>query len=65
MLVTTLAMVCPFEVPEKQALLEAPTPADRAAMLVALMQHGRARRPPPGMPPPAPPAKLRDDADER
>jgi hypothetical protein len=39
-LVTTLAMVCPFEVPEKQALLEAATPADRAAMLIALLQMG-------------------------
>ena len=39
-LVTTLAMVCPFEVPEKQALLEATTPADRAAMLIALLQMG-------------------------
>jgi hypothetical protein len=40
MLVLTLAMVCPFEVREKQALLEAPTPQDRAAMLVALLQMG-------------------------
>ncbi|SDB31497.1 LON peptidase substrate-binding domain-containing protein [Belnapia rosea] len=39
-LVLTLAMVCPFEVPEKQALLEAATPADRAAMLIALLQMG-------------------------
>jgi uncharacterized protein len=39
-LVTTLAMVCPFEVPEKQALLEAEAPADRAAMLIALLQMG-------------------------
>ncbi|MBL6081514.1 LON peptidase substrate-binding domain-containing protein [Belnapia sp. T18] len=39
-LVTTLAMICPFEVPEKQALLEAATPADRAAMLIALLQMG-------------------------
>jgi hypothetical protein len=42
MLVTTLAMVCPFEVPEKQALLEAPDAGSRAAMLVALMQMGAA-----------------------
>ncbi|MBL6456070.1 LON peptidase substrate-binding domain-containing protein [Belnapia sp. T6] len=40
MLVLTLAMVCPFEVPEKQALLEAATPSDRAAMLIALLQMG-------------------------
>lgn len=42
MLVTTLAMVCPFEVPEKQALLEAPDPCSRAAMLIALMRMGAA-----------------------
>ena len=45
MLVTTLCMVCPFDVREKQALLEAEGPAARAAMLVALMQmdsHGMA-----------------------
>jgi Lon protease-like protein len=38
MLVTTLAMVCPFETREKQALLEAPTPGERAQMLITLMQ---------------------------
>lgn len=37
-LVTTLAMLCPFEEPEKQALLEAPTAADRAADLLALLR---------------------------
>jgi len=45
MLVTTLSMVCPFDVREKQALLEAPGAAERAAMLIALMQmdsHGMA-----------------------
>ncbi|WP_237215388.1 LON peptidase substrate-binding domain-containing protein [Falsiroseomonas oryziterrae] len=45
MLVTTLCMVCPFDVREKQALLEAPGPQERAQMLVALMQmdaHGMA-----------------------
>ena len=40
LLVLTLAMVCPFEVREKQALLEAASPEDRAAMLVALLQMG-------------------------
>jgi hypothetical protein len=52
MLVTTLAMVCPFEVPEKQALLEAPDPGERARMLVALMRMGAAAnaRPPEGRP---------------
>ncbi len=37
-LVTTLAMLCPFEDAEKQALLEAPTNTDRAADLLALLR---------------------------
>ncbi|WP_426954103.1 LON peptidase substrate-binding domain-containing protein [Muricoccus radiodurans] len=37
-LVTTLAMVCPFDPREKQALLEAPTAAARSAMLISLLQ---------------------------
>jgi hypothetical protein len=37
-LVVTLSMVCPFEPAEKQALLEAATPADRAQTLLALLQ---------------------------
>ncbi len=37
-LVTTLSMVCPFDTMEKQALLEAETPASRAAVLLALLQ---------------------------
>lgn len=37
-LVTTLCMACPFEPAEKQALLEAPTPQDRAATLAALLE---------------------------
>jgi uncharacterized protein len=41
-LVVTLAMVCPFEPAEKQALLEAPTDPDRAATLLALLQMGAA-----------------------
>jgi hypothetical protein len=36
-LVITLCMACPFEPAEKQALLEADTPADRAAALLALL----------------------------
>ena len=40
MLVVTLGMVCPFEPAEKQALLEAPTNADQAAALLALLQMG-------------------------
>ncbi len=39
-LVITLAMACPFEAVEKQALLEAPTDADRASTLLALLQMG-------------------------
>jgi uncharacterized protein len=40
MLVTTLCMVCPFEPPEKQALLEAGTEAERGHALLALLQMG-------------------------
>jgi len=52
MLVTTLAMVCPFEVPEKQALLEAPDCCERARTLIALMRMGvaAATAPPEGRP---------------
>ena len=42
MLVITLAMICPFEPAEKQALLEAPTEAERASTLLALLQMGAA-----------------------
>lgn len=50
-LVVTLSMVCPFEPAEKQALLEAPTEADRAATLLALLQMGAAESDvPPGRP---------------
>lgn len=37
-LVVSLAMGCPFAPPEKQALLEAPTVADQAECLMALME---------------------------
>ncbi len=47
-LVVTLAMACPFEAVEKQALLEAPTDSERAATLLALLQMGAAG---PNMPP--------------
>ena len=47
-LVITLAMACPFEAVEKQALLEAPTEGDRAAALLALLQMGAAS---PDLPP--------------
>ncbi len=41
-LVVTLAMVCPFEPIEKQALLEAPNEAERAETLLALLRMGAA-----------------------
>ena len=37
-LVTSLAMVCPFEPNEKQALLEAPTLGERAELLTSLVE---------------------------
>ncbi|NNG03829.1 MAG: peptidase S16 [Inquilinus sp.] len=37
-LVTSLSMICPFEPTEKQALLEAPTLAARAEMMVSLVE---------------------------
>jgi Lon protease-like protein len=40
MLVVTLAMVCPFEPAEKQALLEVPTEGERVSALLALLQMG-------------------------
>ena len=39
-LVSTLAMVCPFEPAEKQALLEAESTAERSQTLLALLQMG-------------------------
>ena len=39
-LVSTLAMVCPFEPAEKQALLEAETTAERSRALLALLEMG-------------------------
>ncbi len=39
-LMNTLAMVCPFDIAEKQALLEAATLADRAEMMQALLAIG-------------------------
>jgi uncharacterized protein len=51
MLVLTLSMVCPFDPREKQALLEAGTPEDRAALLVALLQMGAQAGPQPNSPP--------------
>lgn len=37
-LITSLAMVCPFSPAEKQALLEAPTPSERAEAMTAIME---------------------------
>lgn len=37
-LVTALAMLCPFDVREKQALLEAPTLDERAETMIALLE---------------------------
>jgi Lon protease-like protein len=48
MLVITLSMSCPFEPPEKQALLEAATDMDRAMALLALLQMGAAASDEPG-----------------
>jgi len=49
LLVTMLAMVCPFDPPEKQALLEASEGSERAEMLVALLRMGAtANMPNPG-----------------
>lgn len=37
-LVTCLSIICPFDAGEKQALLEAPSLADRAALLTAMLE---------------------------
>ena len=54
-LLTTLCMVCPFEPREKQALLEVPSPHERARLLLALLlmggQHNAHNEPPPGSKP--------------
>lgn len=41
-LINSLAMICPFEIAEKQALLEAPAFADRAQLLTALIEMAAA-----------------------
>jgi Lon protease-like protein len=46
-LVTSIAMMCPFAPPEKQALLEAPTLDERARLLTALIEM-TVTAPPPG-----------------
>ncbi|MEQ8965933.1 MAG: LON peptidase substrate-binding domain-containing protein [Azospirillaceae bacterium] len=37
-LVTSLSMICPFQPPEKQALLEAPGLAERAELMLSLLE---------------------------
>ncbi len=37
-IIVSLAMICPFEPNEKQALLESPTPGERAELLATLME---------------------------
>ncbi len=49
-LLTSLAMICPFEPPEKQALLEAGCLSDRARLMMSLLEiaiaaHGEDERP--------------------
>jgi Lon protease-like protein len=44
-LVTSLAMICPFEPSEKQALLEAPTLAERAQVMTAIIEMAVLDRP--------------------
>jgi len=41
-LIRSLAMTCPFEPSEKQAILEAETPADRGRLIAALIQMAAA-----------------------
>ncbi len=43
-LIVSLAMLCPFEPAEKQALLEAPSPSERARVLIALLEMRGARQ---------------------
>jgi Lon protease-like protein len=47
-LVNSLAMICPFEIAEKQALLEAPALADRARLLTTLIEMAAASNSPHG-----------------
>jgi Lon protease-like protein len=37
-LIVSLAMICPFEAAEKQILLEAPSPSERARVMIALLE---------------------------
>jgi hypothetical protein len=42
-LINSLSMICPFDVAEKQGLLEAPTLCERARMLTALIEMAAAK----------------------
>ena len=42
-LITSVCMICPFDPREKQALLETPTDAERAATLAQAAADGRVR----------------------
>jgi Lon protease-like protein len=44
-LVTSIAMICPFDPSEKQALLEAPDLAERARLLTAIVEMAVMQRP--------------------
>jgi uncharacterized protein len=44
-LVTSIAMICPFDPSEKQALLEAPDLAERARLLTAIVEMTTMQRP--------------------
>jgi uncharacterized protein len=47
-LVTSIAMICPFEPSEKQALLEAPDLDERARLLTAIVEMAALNQPRPG-----------------
>ena len=48
-LVTSIAMICPFEPSEKQALLEAPGLNERARLLTAIIEMAALNRPSDGI----------------
>src|SRR6516164_6817843 len=43
-LIVSLAMLCPFEAAEKQILLEASSPSDRARVMIALLESAALSR---------------------
>jgi Lon protease-like protein len=44
-LVISLCMICPFSASEKQALLEVPTLAERAGMMISLIEMAACEQP--------------------